>query len=73
MSQSDSVQAVLYLHFAAMGGDLPALLALGYRHMYGISVPKVATDSSNSAIGVAEWDGVREPVIYRCTVPAPNP
>ena len=38
--EEDQALAVLNLHFAAVGGDQLAQLALGYRHMYGINVPK---------------------------------
>jgi TPR repeat protein len=38
--EENQALAVLNLHFAAVGGDYLAQLALGYRHMYGINVPK---------------------------------
>lgn len=36
----DQSRAVLYYHFAAMGGDLEAQMAMGYRHQQGVNVPK---------------------------------
>ena len=35
-----TAKAILHLYFAAMGGDAPAQLALGTRHLYGRGVPK---------------------------------
>ena len=35
-----TAKSILYLYFAAMGGDAPAQLALGTRHLYGRGVPK---------------------------------
>jgi len=32
--------AVLHYHFAAVGGDYMAQLAMGVRHMHGANVPK---------------------------------
>ena len=32
--------AVLHYHFAAVGGDYMAQLAMGFRHMHGANVPK---------------------------------
>jgi SEL1 protein len=38
-----TAKAVLHLYFAAMGGDAPAQLALGTKHLYGRGVPKKCT------------------------------
>ncbi len=35
-----TAKAILHLYFAALGGDAPAQLALGTRHLYGRGVPK---------------------------------
>eukprot|EP00961_Rhodomonas_salina_P273973 3701746-Rhodomonas_salina.1 len=38
--EEDRMRAILYYHFAATGNDHLAQLAMGYRHMYGVDVPK---------------------------------
>ena len=38
-----TAKAILHLYFAAMGGDAPAQLALGTKHVYGRGVPKKCT------------------------------
>ena len=38
-----TAKAILHLYFAAMGGDAPAQLALGTRHLYGRGVPKICS------------------------------
>ena len=37
---NDEARRVLLLHFASLASDPHAQLAMGYRHMYGIGVPK---------------------------------
>ena len=31
---------MLYHYFASTAGSVPSLMALGYKHMYGLGVPK---------------------------------
>ena len=36
----DTARAVLHQFFAAQGDDVRGQMAMGYRHFYGIGVPK---------------------------------
>lgn len=35
----NEAKSILYDHFASLGGSLRASMSLGYRHLYGLSVP----------------------------------
>jgi TPR repeat protein len=38
--EPDPAKATLYHYFASTGGNVASLMALGYKHMHGIGVPK---------------------------------
>ena len=39
-TEQDKAKSVLYHYFASTGGSVPSLMALGYKHMFGLGVPK---------------------------------
>ena len=42
----DGALSALHYYFAANGGSVPAMMALGYRHKYGIDVPESCESSA---------------------------
>ena len=52
--QADEEQAILHFYFAAKSGDNTARMALGYRHMHGIGVPKSCWTAATYYQPVAE-------------------
>ncbi|GAX75410.1 hypothetical protein CEUSTIGMA_g2854.t1 [Chlamydomonas eustigma] len=52
--QADEEQAILNYYFAAMGGNGMARMALGYRHLRGIGVPKSCWTAATYYQPVAE-------------------
>ncbi|ETV82116.1 hypothetical protein H257_05618 [Aphanomyces astaci] len=67
----NDAKAVVYLYFAAAGGDLAANMALGYKHMMGDGVPKNCDAAlryyevvANRAIEVRENEDSLSPVLY---------
>ncbi|RHY28277.1 hypothetical protein DYB32_006103 [Aphanomyces invadans] len=67
----DDAKAVVYLYFAAAGGDLAANMALGYKHMMGDGVPKNCDAAlryyevvANRAIEIRENEDSLSPVLY---------
>lgn len=39
-AERDEAKATLYHYFASTGGSIASLMSLGYKHMYGLGVPK---------------------------------
>jgi hypothetical protein len=65
--QRDESQAVLHYYFGAQGGDTLSRMALGYRHLYGLGVPK----SCWAAAGYLQL--VAEEVLEAATKPSTLP
>ncbi|KAF0717962.1 Aste57867_1988 [Aphanomyces stellatus] len=70
MPRNDA-KAVVQLYFAAAGGDLSANMALGYKHMMGLGVPKSCDAAlryyevvANRAVSVRENEDSLSPVLY---------
>lgn len=68
--QADDEQAMLHFFFAAKSGDNVARMVLGYRHMYGIGVPKSCWTAATYYQPVAEQASATSmSTIYFVTVP----
>ena len=52
--EKNEAAAVLHLHFAALSSYTAAEMALGYRHLHGIGVPKSCQDSVSYYTRVAD-------------------
>lgn len=52
--QPDTAAAILHYYFAALGGDAFSNMALGYRHMVGLGVPRSCWTAAKYYQGVAD-------------------
>lgn len=48
------LQALVHYHFAAMAGNADASMALGFRHMHGIGVPRNCFTAAEYYLPVAK-------------------
>jgi SEL1 protein len=65
--QPDEQAAILHHYFGALGGDPGSQMALGYRHLTGLGVPK------NCWSAVAYYQPVAEQVVQLAMTPGSLP